>query len=226
MNSEFSGWAVTNGYEEFIKEADQELKASAAEVLANISPDSIRGSLQHPNGFLVNTLKNNAEGQLRLHFWPTGRFDDLTPHSHPRHMASLILAGTYTEFIPDVKLNDASEHKLMGTVFNEERQQIGNGYTGRNVRFSLGKLATYTAGESHYLPAGEFHITPLPETAAIITLIRTSQQLFETPTYVLRQRNQEAQLSNAPDRKPPTEDEVQTIWSQLVPIIEEAHSAS
>jgi len=216
---EFSGWTYTGGYDEFVEEATQELEAIGNGVLASINPDSIRSSLRHPNGFLVNTLDNDPDRQLRLHIWPTGNFVGLTPHSHPWHMTSLVLAGVYTEYIPDVKLDSTSEHQLIGTRFDKDRRQIGNGYTGQNVNFELGELRSYERGQYHNLPAGEFHITPLPLTEAIVTLVRTSPQFFSNPTYVLSEVNKTAQLTTASDRKPPNEDEVLKIWEELVLIL-------
>jgi hypothetical protein len=216
----FSGWAYECGYSEFVEETTEELQELGEDLLANFSPDSIRGSLHHPNGFLVNTLDNNPDRQLRLHIWPTGKFVGLTPHSHPWHMTSLVLAGVYTEYIPDVQIDALSQHELMGTSFNEDRKQTGNGYTGQNVRFELGSAATYLAGQFHSLPAGEFHITPLPTTEPIITLVRTSPQFFNNPTYVLSDINKELQLTNAADRQPPSEEEVIRVWEELVPILD------
>jgi hypothetical protein len=223
-NRQYSGWAATEGYDDFKKSSSFELGKIGEIVLDSITADSLRGSLRHPNGFLVNTLENESEGQLRLHIWPTGRVDDLTPHSHPWHMSSLVLAGTNREYIPTVRLNEDNGRPLMGTGFDEERKQITNAYTGRDVSFELGDLATYNARDYHHLPAGEFHITPLPQVEPIITLVRTGRQLFDNPTYVLRTTYTKEQLSNASDRKSPTEEEVELIWTQIKPILSEARS--
>src|SRR4051794_32510228 len=106
--SSYGGWEAMEGYEDFIAQASIELDSISNDVLGQLTPDTIAQSYHHPNGFLVNTLDSSADGQLRLHIWPVGRVDDLTPHSHPWHMASKVLAGTYYEFLPTVQFDPAS----------------------------------------------------------------------------------------------------------------------
>lgn len=219
VERQFSAWAVDDGYDEFVARATDNLTAVGSYVLGEITRDTVAESTWHPNGFLINKTQMEDGEWLRLHIWPTLRVDDLTPHSHNWHMASLVLAGTYLEYVPNVRLDNDSGFKLMGTVFDENGDQKDNQYTGRNVDFELGPLASYSAGDFHYLPGGEFHVTPLPEDQPIVTLVHTGRQLFKTPTYVLRQINQDLQLTNAEDRPAPTADQVDQIWSEVKPII-------
>lgn len=213
-------WAVLDGYEEFVEKSLQELAAIRDEVASSLGPDAIRATLQHPNGFLVRTLDNSDDGQLRLHIWPTGVETDVTPHSHPWHMASLVLAGAYSEYIPSVRIDEAGEHQLYVSYFSEDRQQVGSKLSGRKFSIDLGELTVYHAGEYHILPAGAFHATPLPQTQPIVTLVRTSRQFYENPSYFESKLNRELQMSKAADREPPSEEQVRAIWRTLEPLLD------
>jgi hypothetical protein len=212
-------WGTLIGYEEFRDSARPQLEKLSNKVLSGITRASLGSTVHHPNGFLVNTLAISPDGQLRLHIWPTGRVDDLTPHSHPWHLASIVLAGDYVEYIPYVSLDDKSRHELMVPSYNDTMQQIGIQATQRTVSFELGQPRTYQAGEMHFLPAGVFHVTPLPTEKPFVTLVRTGPQLYDNPSFVKRETNQSDQLSVMSDRKRPTDDEIEIIWSQLAPIV-------
>lgn len=217
----FGGWETTIGYEAFIEEAVPQLQDLSKTVLHGLSKSALRRTVHHPNGFLVNTLESSPEGQFRLHIWPTGRIDDLTPHSHPWHLASIVLAGNYVEFIPRVELDDTSSHELMVPTYNEARQQTGVTTTDRRVSFDLGESASYQPGDFHFLPGGAFHVTPLPIEIPFVTLVKTGPQLYDNPSFVKRTQNVEEQIGGT-DRQPPTDEEIEIIWEQLAPVISDA----
>jgi hypothetical protein len=220
IESIYGGWECLNGYEEFIGHAALELAHVSDDILKKISPKVIAESYHHPNGFLVNTLRSDAEGQLRLHIWPVGRVDDLTPHSHPWHMASRVLAGTYVEYLPSVKFDPTTANELIVPRYNEQRVQTGFIETGRTVSFELGEPDAYNRGETHYLPAGAFHVTPLPRRLPILTLVRTSAQLFDTPSFVKRTVHVEEQMTLTESRRSPTPVETEAIWNQVEALLQ------
>ncbi|MGZ6005458.1 MAG: hypothetical protein ACXWLH_04895 [Candidatus Saccharimonadales bacterium] len=212
-------WSVHEGYEEFVDRATEELDRLKDGIRDLLSPLMIRICKRHPNGFLVCRLARSSEGQIRLHIWPTGIETDVTPHSHPWHMVSIVLAGVYREYIPEVKLDDTSSNGLTVSTFDKDGKQIDSTPSGRNVSFDLGEITEYPADNMHKLPAGAFHATPLPQEQPIVTLVRTSPQLYPNPNFVESDLNRELKMPTEADRHPPTEQQVQAIWSELKPLL-------
>lgn len=212
-------WGVHTGYDAFVAAAHEELVATSAQVLESIDVETVRTSLRHPNGFLVRVLNSDETGQLRLHIWPTDRQGDQAPHSHPWHLSSLVLAGTYPEYLPDVQMTDGGSHEIMIPVLNEQRQYTGITSTGRTVDFDLGNLHEYAAGEQHVLPAGAYHATPLPGGSPLITLARTGPQLYGAPSFLREITSADDPPMSVIDRMPPTPAEAEAIWAEIEAIL-------
>lgn len=215
------GWAVYDGFEGHIAASAEELPREAERILQDFTIDTVRNSTYHPNGFLVNKYRSDETGQLRLHIWPTTREFDLLPHTHPWHMASLVMAGTYIEFLPavELELGRQTDHELMVPSYNSAHEQVGVESTGQSVSFIYGRNYSYDTGEFHFLPAGAFHSTLMPDKEPILTLVRTGLQLYNNPSFVRDARDQSVSGSLEADRARPSEDEIHAIWEQLQSIL-------
>jgi len=212
-------WAALDGYEEHIAASSGELVDEGERILGELSVDTVRSAAYHPNGFLVTKLRADEAGQLRLHIWPPARSYNILPHTHPWHMSSLVLAGTYIEFLPTVELDDAGGYELMVPNYNSSHQQVGVRSTGRVVSFLAGMPHSYDAGQTHSLPGGAFHSTLMPSDGPVITLMRAGPQLFDNPFFVRDMRDHPVTRSLDAERPNPTEAEAQAIWAQLQPIL-------
>ncbi|MDB5182380.1 MAG: hypothetical protein JWO47_164 [Candidatus Saccharibacteria bacterium] len=212
-------WAVDIGFDEHVAASSGTLRSEGAQILDAISIETVLQSTYHPNGFLVTKYKADETGQRRLHIWPTTRDYNMLPHTHPWHMASLVLAGTYIEFLPAVELVEKSDYELMVPSYNAAHQQVGVQSTGRAVKFWPGRYHHYDAGEIHTLPAGAFHSTLMPEKHPVLTLVSCGPQLFDNPHFVRDTRSQPVAQSLEADRPHPNQAEAEIIWAELQTIL-------
>ncbi len=217
---DYGGWAYTEGFDEFVTQSQLELASMADDVLGDITLQTILDSVRHPNGFFVTKLRDEPEGQLRLHLWPTVRNNDILPHTHPWHLSSLVLAGTYIEFLPAVDMNPKGDYELMVPHYNESHEQDGVETTGHNVGvYPIDPYRHYDAGEFHSLPAGAFHSTMMPRSEPVLTLMRTSRQFYDNPSFVQNRGAPKTGQSLATDRPNPTREEAEEIWAQIEPTL-------
>lgn len=215
---QYGGWQVEDGFEEFVQTARECLDEQADEILLELAEDGLQGFRKHPNGFWVRTLENDAHHQLRLHVWPPSSIPELTPHSHPWHMASRVLAGTYVEHLPGVDIfSQNPTHDLMVPKYNDRYEQVGVQPAQQRVRFDLGELHRYDAGDYHYLPAGAFHATPLPENDPLLTLVYTGPQLYSNPSFVESnvQPSSREKASFHKDRELVSPEEAAALWLEI-----------
>jgi hypothetical protein len=147
---------------------------SAKRVLNTITPACLSTASVHPDGFLkipIGPANGMRDGRVRLHFWLPGRSSIREPHSHPWHLSSLVIAGTYREYLPKL------EPDFNGTFARYEVQY----YPDRDARLEvrrtgaesfnavMGALHKTPQGQTHHLPEGPVHMSS-PDGSGAITL--------------------------------------------------------
>ncbi|CAN5171224.1 hypothetical protein BH09PAT3_BH09PAT3_0720 [soil metagenome] len=146
------------------RSADNYLGA-ASRVLKNLTADDLRkNAMVHPDGFLKLQIGPNNwvhDGQVRLHLWIPGREGTKQPHSHPWHLASWVVAGSYNEYLP--KLHEVTDGQLAHYRIaypSSTDQRLGVTRIGESVfTTETGSLQTTPEGGIHALPAGPTHMS-------------------------------------------------------------------
>lgn len=133
----------------------------------------------HPYGFAVYKVDEIARlGTVRLHIWSDGRRiakpHHPPVHEHEWHLAGLVIAGTYLDELHDVTPThgpaDAEVYEIESTPAGTDRFQP----TGQPVKVRRRGVRPYHRGEIHFIEAGAFHASPIPETSFAATLALTS----------------------------------------------------
>lgn len=213
----------------FSEKAFQTLDSLSAEVIGEVIPNLENYSGRwHPNGFMVFQLGTNTDlGTLRLHIWPNS-FREMsekanadTIHDHAWHLSSKILAGVYRD-----ELYDVSE--VSSQISEEERAQQGLLRVFRvnydpNLPDSLVTDGTFarpilrehrnvSSGGHHFIEAGVFHKTTIPEDKLVATLVLNSPTIQKTGPRILI--NGPAEAFSTP-RKAISREEVMAAKSQV-----------
>lgn len=148
--------------------------AAASRVIKAITPEILkRQAMVHPDGFLkvqIGPQHGVHDGQVRLHFWIPGRRSTEQPHSHPWHLASFVLAGTYREYQPVMRptLRGLNEYRVKYP--NGQDVRAGVERVGRQTfACDRGELHKTKTGDAHYLPTGPTHMSS-PDGLGGITL--------------------------------------------------------
>ncbi len=176
---------------EFSEKAFQTLGLLSAHVMEEIIPNlENRSGLWHPNGFMVFQLGTKPDlGTLRLHIWPKGlrqmnkRVNGDTIHDHAWHLASRILQGTYTDEIYDVSevpFQISEEGRAQQGLFRlfrvkydpESHESLAT--DGTLVSAVLREHRVALSDEHHFIEAGVFHKTTIPEDKFVATLVLNS----------------------------------------------------
>jgi hypothetical protein len=147
--------------------------------LANLISDTSPKGLWHPNGFIVFKLVPLTNvGLLRLHIWPAATRVDRPwgprLHKHGWHLASLVLAGTYTDIIfSDSFSQHAIAHSRRMATYDvllrpnspdliRARGEVR--YVGEAMRRNIKQ------GSFNFIPAHVLHDTVIPAGKYVATL--------------------------------------------------------
>lgn len=186
-----------NDVDNFSRQAVLVLRSAAEEVYEQVIPDleNYEGKW-HPLGFMAYRLGNIAAfGTLRLHIWPAGLRKDSPRgpkiHDHAWHLSSLVMSGTYTDEIYEVEEverpvfseDDRREQGLLRVYrpkFTETSASLDT--DGSCAIATPTERRRFEAGLTHDIPVRVFHLTDIPPTESVTTL------LIESPTYNTRTR--------------------------------------
>ena len=163
------------GFDEF-KEAGtlvlREISARVPDVIASAA--SVTG-VWHPNGFAIWSLRElPGLGTLRLHVWPDRhrRVRDWGPriHAHGWHLASMVLAGTYSDRVYQV-VEVPGRTMTIYEIFHTGGGRSKVSPTGERVTIERVATRVVKPGELHYLPHSVVHETVVPDTEYVATLV-------------------------------------------------------
>jgi hypothetical protein len=176
-------------YDDFREESDYSWPIyvqEASRILQRLTPQGLRRASVHPDGFLKLSIGPDngvLDGQVRLHFWIPGRAGTRQPHGHPWHLASLVLAGTYNEYLPDLRATDSGRLRKFKVLYPPKKdERAGVHQVGTDVFESEpGPLYRTSKGGTHYLPAGPIHMSA-PDISGGITLAVMSPR-FKNEAY-------------------------------------------
>jgi hypothetical protein len=146
----------------------------AERIIRELTADDLRGAAVHPDGFLKMPIGPQnwvADGQVRLHFWLPERKATRQPHGHPWHLASMVLAGAYREYLPDLRPDGSGDLRKFfvtyppGVDARTGVRRVGDEW----YRNEPGPLYETRPGDTHCLPAGPVHMSS-PDAGGAITL--------------------------------------------------------
>jgi hypothetical protein len=153
--------------------------ADARKYLAQHRKRAVRAAAEskdvrwHPNGFVVFRIGDAGSlGQLRLHVWPKGDRRGVAGHpeihSHNWDLASLVLAGTYTDEL--YAFDDDAEHFHAHAVSYDGG---GDSLTPTGDQVGMRRDATreVAQGSFHFIPAGVPHRTRIDPGDLVVTLV-------------------------------------------------------
>jgi hypothetical protein len=169
----------------------------------------------HPYGFAVFSLRSVDElGQLRLHVWPRGFRVELEGHPpihcHDWDLASLVIGGCYEETIYDVVASSRPGAYYVMEVCRVGPQTDAFQASGQTLSIIEAKRYRYPVGESHCIPAGQFHETDIPRGAFAVTLVVTGNS--RGPRAIL---SPVSSLVHRYRRPPLSEEDKNLVLSQL-----------
>lgn len=180
----------------FFDRAAELLEAVSDDVLADIVPnlEHYEGRW-HPNGFMVFQLGVTPDGSsLRLHIWPRGERHGAewgtTIHDHAWHLASRVLAGTYTDRLVNVDLTPSGDEVRAGLLrvyqagYGPDGQQ-GLVTDGRYAAVELSEPRVVPAGRMHTIEAGVYHSTTIGDDELAATLILDSPKVIDGPNVLM-----------------------------------------
>ena len=169
---------------------------SATQALIDIRNDALRRVLNsefdsarwHPNGFAVFRLGEETLGRIRLHVWPTTRrvLVDNHPrvHCHDWDLASLILAGSYSESLIELSHSVARQQRVYHFDYTAEGLDRFVETTDL-VSIREGPQTESPPETFHYIPAGNFHITHVPSDTFAATLVMMSPPVRDVITTLI-----------------------------------------
>jgi hypothetical protein len=178
-----------SSFEAFLNVCRFILPKYALDLPSLISDTSPKG-LWHPNGFIVFKLIPLTNiGLLRLHVWPAAARVDRSwgprLHKHGWHLASLVLAGTYTDIIfGDSFSRHAIAHSRRMATYDvllrpnspdliRARGEVR--YVGEAMRRNIAR------GDFNAIPAHVLHDTVIPAGEYVATLaIQSTVVHFES----------------------------------------------
>jgi hypothetical protein len=167
-------------FSKFSRQAHDALDGFRKSFSAKVADAISSPGLWHPNGFVVwPVTKLSGLGTLRLHIWPdrdrVAKPWGLPIHRHDWHLASTVLVGTYR----DTLYADSSIEPASSTWRRMNSHQIE--ILADNHRRVVAEEEVFFISESevrvvhapgfHYVPAGVFHETLIPEGRFVATLI-------------------------------------------------------
>lgn len=171
------------GFAAYVDFAGPRLRSFAEAAVSSFQDGQIEVGRWHPFGFAVFTLRTlSDESTLRLHIWPVGlrrsRPGHPRVHAHDWHLVSLILAGEYR----DQRLVDprsrAPGRIVTADVYNVLPSGAGADVfarrIGETVRGRVGPVRKFGPGQAHSIPAGDYHVSPIPASSFAATLVLTS----------------------------------------------------
>lgn len=170
---------VTSGYAQFCARGAEVLPALVPHVVARARSGEMPIGRWHPYGFAVYKVDQIARlGTVRLHIWSDhGRIAKPRHppvHEHEWHLAGLVIAGTYVDELHDVAptrgRGDAEVYEIETTPAGIDRFRP----TGQTVGVRGRGVQPYHVGEIHFIEAGLFHASPIPQTSFAATLALTS----------------------------------------------------
>lgn len=195
-------------YEAYAQRSESFLEKAAPNVLASVKEifTSIEGKW-NPGGFMVFPLGLLEDGSsLRFHVWPEGmeRKTDQgpNPHNHSLHLSSRILIGHYSDFILDVEpiqeglgsKSEALEESNVYRLYSTHRTPGGKDILrtdGTLVRAIQRSSRNLKEGESHHIPAGEYHASEIPKDRLTATLVLDSPAFRESSDVLLKSSDKE-----------------------------------
>ena len=178
-------------YDRFCEETDAmfaRYNAAAAQVIRTMTKEKLSSATMHPDGFIklqIGPEDFAANGQVRLHFWVPGRLGTKQPHSHPWHLASRNLVGTYTEFLPRLAEDDGAKlnrYQISYPSGKDQRAGITVPERHKLYRKEDGAAQITPEGMNHYLPAGPIHMSS-PDGAGGITLAVMSRRFSDEANF-------------------------------------------
>lgn len=134
--------------------------------------------IQHPNGFLKVTIREEADGSsLRLHAWEDHIPDDLDIHQHRADFTSTVLEGSMNEEIWEYRDDPGGTHERLTADCWTQGDEDGDIYRvdekAPRVRCRIEpvSLLTHKAGETYHRPATDLHRV-FPVKLPLVTLVR------------------------------------------------------
>lgn len=163
----------------FCQQAEQALRKRAVEIGEEVAADGLPPGRWHPYGFAVFKLDPlPGIGSLRFHVWPRNyrrqRAEHPPVHEHEWHLAGLVLAGTYSDEIFQVASTDDATDVFLYDITSGADGHDWFKATGQRVQLSSKGRTDYGPGDIHFIEAGVFHSTPIPESTFAATLVATS----------------------------------------------------
>ena len=191
--------------ENYFGQAEELLETVSTTVLSGVVPhlEDYEGELQ-PGGFMVFPLGLHRLGSLRLHVWATGldRESDRGPniHNHAWLLASLVLAGTYSDIIYEAQNINASDHdsealgirlaRLFRTMRNAKGEDVLMN-DGTHVKPIPILERHIPSGQIHRIERDVYHVTTIPKEEFAATLVLNSPAFAETTNVLSDNSNSE-----------------------------------
>lgn len=188
---------TTISHEAYCKEAGELLLKLSGPVVNDAIPSLASYPAKwQPMGFQIYDLGIYPElGFLRLHVWPANvrrviqKADVI--HSHPRHIASTVLSGTYSDLIFDVRQGtgqqngpQANEYTVYSKAINPDQTEVLLS-EDTVVEVTVKEDRKITTGSQHFIAPGIFHQTNVPLTESCVTLAFNSFRTSTDGPYVL-----------------------------------------
>jgi hypothetical protein len=177
-------------FTEFAHDAHDALDNFRKSLLSKVLGDAPDRGIWHPNGFAIWPIRRlTGLGTLRLHIWP-----DLNRvirpwgppiHRHGWHLASAVVVGTYRDTLYEGSLTrPASTQWRQMTPYRidilpEDRRQIVAEEGSVFIRAAESRVIS--APGFHYVQAGVFHDTLIPEGQFVATLIIEGEHRGPSP---------------------------------------------
>ena len=165
-------------YTAFCRSAEEYLRSRAPEVAQEVVHAGFPAGRWHPYGFAVFKLANAGElGTMRLHIWSAGKriaWPNHPPvHEHEWHIAGLVLAGTYIDEEFDASVGAGPDALPVVEIDSVEGRDVFRP-TAQLLRLETDGRRAYRPGEIHFVRAGAYHASPIPEGTFAATLALTS----------------------------------------------------
>jgi guanylate kinase len=190
--------------EEFFVQASQWLRESASRLCDLLQTElvSVPGRW-HPSGYMIFILGLHPTlGRLRLHVWPRN-LRRLEPrpgelqrdiHDHRTHVASLVLAGEYSDQFYGVEsvgswlsADELRQRRLYMVYMPEVGRAAAEAMVpnGDCVRATPTTARSVRQGSGHHIVAGDFHVPTIDESNFALTLVFTSHTVMDSGPRVL-----------------------------------------
>ena len=184
----------------------------------------------HPTGFMVfHTGDHFAGRSVRVHAWtatrPAGSARHPAHHTHMWHLASKVLAGTYRERTVDMEPDPDGPFLEYRTAYRSitDASLVPS---GRRLRIAAERSHSTTAGDIHWMEAGDWHATRIRPTrirpdGPVVTVMVTSEPVLPYASVAGRTPLDEERIVRAEV----TADDVEQLISLLAEVERQAAPA-